>query len=343
MVGNPTATDESPSETLLRMMGGYRISQAIYVAARLGLADLLREGPLSCAALAERTGVPARSLYRLLRALASVGVFAETELETFALTPLAEPLRSDVPGSLRHNGVVLGAITYRMWNELLPALQTGEPQFARVFGAEFWEYLAAHPEVGEPFQQMMASLNAVTSPAVPAAYDFGGLATVVDVAGGNGSQLAAILRANPRLRGVLFDLPYAIEGARQQLTAAGVIDRCALVGGDFWEGVPAGGDAYVLRWILHDYDDERDLRILRHCRAAMPSDGRLLAIERVIPVGENLTAREPKFLDLQMLLSFGGQERTEPEFRHLFAAAGFRLARVIPTGTPSSILEAVPA
>lgn len=343
MTRDAASVGESPTATLLRMMRGYWVSQAIFAAARLNIADLLRDGPQPCAALAERTGVPARSLYRLLRALASVGVFTEVGEDTFALTPLAEPLRSDAPGSLRASGVFMAEVLYRVWNELLPGLHTGRSQFERVFGAEFWEHLAAHPELGEPFQDMMADLNVLTNAAVAAAYDFAGVRCVVDVAGGNGSQLAAILQSNPQLRGVLFDLPYALDQARRQLTAAGVVDRCELVGGDFFERVPTGGDAYLLRWILHDYDDEQDVRILRNCRAAMPPDGRLVVVELLVPSGEVPTSWVPKFLDLQMLLNSGGRERTEAEFRDLFAAAGFRLQRVLPTQSPMSILEAVPS
>jgi hypothetical protein len=342
MIPDMVSTSESPATVLLRMMRGYWVSQTIFTAARLNIADLLRDGPQTCAALSDRTSVPERSLYRLLRALASVGVFVEVEERTFALTPLAELLRSDVPGSLRASGVFMGEVLYRVWNELLPGLQSGEAQFGRVFGAEFWEYLAAHPELAVSFQDMMADLNALTNAAVPAAYDFSGVDCIVDVAGGNGSQLAAILQANPRLRGVLFDLPYALDEARRQLTATGVIDRCEVVAGDFLERVPEGGDVYLLRWVLHDYDDERNIRILRNCRAAMPDHGRLLVVELVIGSGSDPDGWTPRFLDLQMLLNFGGQERTEAEFRSLFSAAAFQLQRLIPTRSPMSILEAVP-
>jgi ubiquinone/menaquinone biosynthesis C-methylase UbiE len=188
----------------------------------------------------------------------------------------------------------------------------------------------------------MADLNVLTNVAVPNAYDFSRIECVVDVAGGNGSQLAAILQANSHMRGMLVDLPYALDQARRQLAAAGVVDRCEFVGEDIFERVPTGGDAYLLRWVLHDYDSERNVQILRNCRAAMPLDGRLLVVELVVPNGEVPASWVSKFLDLQMLLNFGGQERTEAEFRELFAAAGFRLQRVLPTQSPMSILEGVP-
>ena len=186
---------------------------------------------------------------------------------------------------------------------------------------------------------MMAHLNLITNAAVPAAYDFSGCGTIVDVGGGNGSLLASVLAANPSARGILFDLPHVLDQARRQLAAAGVAERCELVGGDFFAGVPAGGDAYLLRWVLHDFDDERAARILQSCRAAMPPEGRLLVIEQVIADGGKPGEWMTKFLDLQMLILLGGQERTEAEFRELFAAAGFRLRRVIATRSPSSILE----
>jgi hypothetical protein len=188
---------------------------------------------------------------------------------------------------------------------------------------------------------MMAHLNLVTNTAVPAAYDFSACSNIVDVGGGNGSLLASILATHPFTRGILFDLPHVLDQARRQLAARGVAARCELVGGDFFAGVPTGGDIYLLRWILHDFDDEEAVRILRACRAALPSDGRLLVIEQVVAGRGEPGDWMTKFLDLQMLILVGGQERTEAEFRDLFAAAGFRLQRVIPTASPSSVLEAV--
>ena len=341
MSQEPAPAGATPALVLLRMLRGFWVSQAIAAAAQLGIADDVAEGPRSCADLAELTGVPARSLHRLLRALASVGVFAEVDEERFGLTPLADCLRTDVPGSLRASGILTAELLHPAWSELLHSLRTGGPSFERVFGAGFFAHLAAHPERGERFQEMMAHLNLVTNSAIPAAYDFSGCRTIVDVGGGNGSLLASVLATNASTRGILFDVPHVLDQARRQIATAGVDARCELVGGDFFASVPTGGDIYLLRWILHDFDDERAARILRACRAAMPPEGRLLVIEQVV-AGEG----EPgdwmtKFLDLQMLILLGGQERTEAEFRDLFAAAGFRLRRVIPTASPSSVLEAV--
>jgi hypothetical protein len=323
------------------MMRGFWVSQAIAAAAQLGIADDLANGPRSCADLARITGVPARSLHRLLRALASVGVFAEVEDGSFGLTPLADCLRTDVPGSLRASGILTAELLHPAWGGLLHSLRTGGPSFEQVFGAGFFAHLATHPEMGERFQEMMVHLNLVTNTAVPAAYDFSACSNIVDVGGGNGSLLASILATHPFTRGILFDLPHVLDQARRQLAARGVAARCELVGGDFFTGVPTGGDIYLLRWILHDFDDERAARILRACRAAMPPEGRLLVIEQVVAGGGEPGDWMTKFLDLQMLILLGGQERTEAEFRDLFAAAGFRLQRVIPTASPSSVLEAV--
>ena len=336
-------TDATPAAALLRMMRGYWISQAISTAARLGIADLLQDGPRTSAELAARADLPATSLHRLLRALASVGVFAELADGTFGLTPLGDCLRTDTPGSLRASGIVMGELLYPAWGELLHSLRTGRPSFERVFGADFFAHLAAHPEQGGRFQEMMANLNLLTNAVVPAAYDFSGFSTIVDVGGGNGSLLAAILRANPAAHGILFDLPHVLEPARRQLLDAAVADRCELVGGDFFTSVPAGGDAYLLRWVLHDFDDEQAVRILSACRAGISREGRLLVVEQVVSGRDEPGDWTTTFLDLQMLILLGGRERTEAEFRELFAAAGFRLRRVIPTESPLSILEGVPA
>ncbi len=341
MARERVSSGETPQATLLGMMRGYWVSQAIFTAARLGIADLLEDGARSSDDLAARTGVPARSLHRLLRALASVGVFAERADGTFGTTPLADCLRTDAPGSLRASGIVMGEMLYPAWGELMDSLRTGGPSFERVFGTGFFAHLAGHPELGGRFQEMMAGLNLLTNAAVPAAYNFSALGKVVDVGGGNGSLLASILRANPAVRGVLFDLPHVLDQARRQVADAGVADRCELVGGDFFVGVPEGGDAYLLRWVLHDFDDEQAVRILKACRAAMATEGRLLVVEQVVGIsgpGDWTT----KFLDLQMLILLGGRERTESEFRELFVAAGFHLQRVIATESPSCILEGVP-
>ncbi len=343
------SADEDPSSTLLGMMRGYWVSQTIFVAARLGIADLLADGPRPCASLAESTGLPERSVYRLLRALASVGVFTEVGEREFGLTPLADSLRTDAAGSQRGSGIVMGELFYRAWDELLPSLRTESSQFDQTFGTDLFSCLGANPELGSRFQDMMAGVNASANASVSSSYDFSEMSRVVDVGGGNGSLLAAVLGANPGLHGALLELPEVLDEARPQLAAAGVADRCDLVGGDLLAAtptdpaVPAGYDAYLLRWVLHDFDDDRAVHILEQCRAGMPAQGRLLVVEQVLTADEDPASWVSKFMDLHMLVLFGGQERTESEFRELFRAAGFELRRVIPTGPALSILEAVPS
>jgi hypothetical protein len=331
----------APAQTLLRMITASWIAQAIYVAAKLGVADLLISGPQSPGHLAERTGAHPRALYRVLRALASVGIFAEGSDGRFGLTPLAEPLRSDTPDSLRPFAIMMGSEwAWRSWGEIMHSVRTEMSAFEQVYGSPLFEYYAKNPEAARIFSEGLTSRSRPENAAVVAAYDFSGARTMVDVAGGQGSLLAAILAANPKARGILFDLPHVIAMARQTLEKAGVAERCELVSGDFFSAVPAGGDVYILKKVIHDWDDAQAPAILRTCRAAIPAHGRLLLIELVIPPGN-----EPSFgklLDLLMLVYPGGRERTEAEHRDILASAGFRLERVIPTASTVSIVEAVP-
>jgi len=335
------STDDQAA-TLLSMIRGYWISQAICVAARLGLADLTGDASRSCADLADATGWPERSIFRLLRALASVGIFTHVGDSHFALTPLGRPLRSDATNSVLANAIVTGEVYLPVWNALFPSLQHERAEFPQMFGADFFPYLAANPALGASFQESMVHLNAGVTASIPAAYDFSVFRRVADVGGGKGSLLVEILKANPKVNGVLFDLPSVIELARENLAASGVANRCDLVGGDFFAGVVSGCDAYLLRWILHDHGDDPAIRILRSCREAMPPEARLLVIENVIEPGDGPQSWATKFHDLHMQILFGGRERTESEFRSLFAAAGFELRRVISTASPMSILEGIP-
>ena len=329
-----------PPVTLLQMMTGYWVSQALYVAAKLGIADLLADGPLDCEDLAAATDTHAPSLQRVLRALASVGVFTEVSPGSFALTPLAELLRTETPGSMRALAIMYAEEQYRAWGELLHSVRTGEMAFDQQFGMGYFEYLAQHSEADRVFNEAMTGWTHQLVGAVVDTYDFSPFKTVVDVGGGYGALLAAILQSNPGTRGVLFDLPHVVASTEEHLAAAGVAGRCTFVGGDFFEAVPAGGDAYVLSQILHDWDDERCVAILGQCRRAMPDHGKLLVVELVLPAGD-----EPffgKWLDLHMLVLLGGRERTAAEYDTLFRAAGFKLARVVPTPPGPSVVEAVP-
>lgn len=324
-------------QQLDHLISGYWISQAIYAAAKFGIADLLAKGPQTAAQLAAATSTNPDALYRLLRALASVGIFAEGAGRQFSLTPLAEPLRSDVPGSKRALSLMSGDEQFRAWSEIVHSIQTGERAFDKVFGERIFDYLARHPDKARVFDAAMVGIHGRESAAILDAYDFSGIGVLADVGGGNGSQLTAVLQKHPHMKGILFDLPHVVERAKEPLFKAKVLDRCQLVGGSFFESVPAGADAYVLRHIIHDWEEDKALAILRNCHQAMQADGRLLIVESIIPPGNQPFGG--KFLDLVMLLIPGGQERTEIEYRELFAKAGFELTKVVSTGTEVSVIE----
>jgi len=331
------ATQSQPQQ-LDQMITGYWTSQAIYAAAKFGIADLLKDGPRTAEDLAAATSTQAAALYRLLRALASIGIFAEGEGRRFSLTSLAEPLQSDAPGSKRALALMSGDEQFRAWSEIVYSIQTGQKAFDKVFGEPIFDYLGRRPEQARIFDAAMVGIHGRESAAVLDAYDFSGIEVLADVGGGNGSQMTAMLQKHTRMQGILFDLPHVIERARERMQASGVLERCQLVGGSFFESVPAGADAYVLRHIIHDWEEDKALAILRNCHRAMGPASRLLVIESIIPPGN-----EPfggKFLDLVMLLIPGGQERTQEEYRELFEHAGFELSRVVPAGAEVSVLEA---
>ncbi|HEY0079850.1 MAG TPA: methyltransferase [Pyrinomonadaceae bacterium] len=328
-----------PQAALLNMIVGFMGSQAIYVAARLGIADLLKDGARSVEDLAKETKTDARSLYRVLRALSSLGVFTEARPRHFALTPLAEPLLTDAPGSLRAFASFMSADWHlRPWGDILHSVKTGEVAFKHIYGQEYFPYIGQNPEAARVFDDAMTSLSATAAPAIASAYDFSAFQKIVDVAGGHGLLLSAVLKANPNLQGMLFDVPFVVEGARPLLEAEGVSERVELAAGDFFESVPMGGDAYMMKHIIHDWDDERALKILRNCQRAMKKDGRLLLVEVVIPEGD--APSFGKFIDLEMLLFTGGCERTAGQYRELLDDAGFELTRIVPTRSPYSIVEA---
>ncbi len=338
-----TAPSEVPPQAaMLQMISGFWISRAICVAAQLGIPDQLKPAPRSAADLAAATNTHAPSLYRVLRALVSVGVFAETDEGHFALTPLSETLQTGVPGSIRSFAISeLGGEHYDAWGDLMRSVKTGEIAFDHVFGMDVWEFFQKHPENARIFNDSMSGMTAATNEAILSRYDFSGIRKLVDVGGGHGGLITSILQAHPEMTGVLFDAPSVTEGARSRIEAAGLADRCETFGGDFFQSVPAGGDGYILKWIIHDWNDERATTILRNCRNAISSDGKLMLVDVVIPPG-----REPhfgKFIDLNMLVMTGGLERAEEEFRKLLEASGFRLVRVVNTDSPISIVEAAPA
>ncbi|MEG3897055.1 MULTISPECIES: methyltransferase [unclassified Microcoleus] len=335
----PTIT-MPPQLAMLQMASGYWVSQSIYVAAKLGIADLLKDSPKSCDELATATGTNARSLYRLLRALASLGVFAETQPHHFTLTPVAACLQTDVPGSLRALAIMLGEENYRAWGNLRHGVQTGGSPFEQVYGMNIFEYYAQNLEPAKIFDEAMTNFSALKSAAIAASYDFSSIQTLVDVGGGQGLLIASILKSNPTMKGILFDRPYVIENAKPFIEAEGVLERCQLAAGNFFESVPEGGDAYILKHIIHDWDDERAIAILKQCHKVMPANGKVLVAEQVIPPGN-----EPfmgKLLDLNMLvMAPGGCERTQAEYRALFETAGFKLTRIVPTQEEVSIIEGI--
>jgi hypothetical protein len=329
--------------TLLNLTAGKWVSQAIAVVAELGIADLLSHGPKTAADIAKTTKTSEDGVYRLLRGLGSVGLFAETGNRKFRLTPLGRLLRKDSPQAIGGYARFVGhESTWLPWGDLGHSVRTGQPAFDHVFGMPVFEYFAKMPEAAAVFDAAMTSISTVESKAVVDAYDFSKITTLVDVAGGHGLMLATILKAHRKMRGLLFDLPHVTAGATSLLQSAGVADRCRIVSGDFFAAVPVGGDACVMKHIIHDWDDDRATQILRNCHRAMQPGGKVLIVDAVIPSGNG--AHFGKLLDLEMLaLTPRGRERTRAEFHDLLKRSGFRLQRVVPTETHLSVVEGVRA
>ena len=323
--------DSDAAIKIRRMIDGYQLSQAIHVAATLGIADLLVDASRTSDELAAATGTHPPTLYRLLRALASMEILHELDGRRFELTPLGQPLRSDVPDSIAGWAAFIGRPYYwQAWSGLLHSVRTGENAFRHVHGTDVWTFRSTRPDESAVFDRAMTSLSRRSNAAVLAAYEFGRFRTIVDVGGGNGALLAAVLAAHPELQGVLFDQPHVVSGAASLLERAGVANRCRTVGGNFFESVPEGADAYVLRAVIHDWDDDACIRILTVIRHAIAKDGKVLIVERVIaPANEG---RDAKFSDLNMLVGPGGRERTREEFAALLESSGLRLERVLDAG-----------
>ncbi len=331
-----------PYVALRKLMNGFQVSQAIHVAATLGIADLMSEQPRSVTELAVATQTHPPSLYRLLRALASVGIFREEANRSFALTPMGACLRKDAAQPAGSWAAFIGRPEYReAWGQLLHSVRTGENAFRHVYGLSVWEYRERNPEAGAAFDQAMSAGSRATANAVIEACDFARSQCVVDVGGGQGVFVAVALVNYPSLRGIVFDQPHVVERAQHVLRDLGVDDRCRIVGGDFFKEVPTGGDAYVLRFILHDWEDKEAVAILKSCRRACGRGGRLLVIER--EVGAPNEGADTKFSDLNMLVSPGGRERTREEWQTLFLQAGLSLRRSTPTEVSLSVLEATPS
>ena len=334
--------DQKPvPEQILQIITGFWSSRAVHVFAKLGIPDLLQSGPKTTQELASATKMHAPSLYRVLRALASIGFVKAGEDGRFEQTPLSEILVTDAPGSLRWLTISeLGQEHFPAWGNLMHSVKTGEIAFDNFFGVDVWKYFEQNPEDAAVFNNAMSGITAATNEEITSLYDFSSFGRVVDIGGGHGGLITSILQSNPNLKGTLFDAPQVIEGARPRIEAAGLAERCETIGGDFFKAVPAGGDAYVMKWIIHDWEDEKAITILKNCRNQMARNGKLIIIDSVVP--ENNEPDFSKFVDLNMMVMTGGKERTEKEFAQLLSAAGFRLLRVIPTKVPTSIVEAEP-
>jgi hypothetical protein len=332
--------------TIRGLANGLRVSQALYVAAELGIADHLVERPLEGRDLASVTGTDAAALGRMLRALCALGVFSVSSSGHYSLTSVGRLLRSDVPGSWRA-GVqfTAGPARWRCWSQLLETVKTGVNASERVLGKQLFEFYAADLKESKIHDDAMRSFSASHAAAIVAAIDLRQAHLVIDVGGGTGELLAAILAAHPDLRGIIFDLPNVADHAADVLGAHGVADRCTIERGSFFEGVPGEGDVYLLKHVIHDWDDERAADILRCCRRCMPRDAKLLLIERKLPdLADGNGPAEAFITDLEMLvMSPGGRERTEKEFRKLLDDTGFEYLRTLPTTSPSCVFEARPA
>ena len=328
-----------PAAAMMGLITGYWVSQAVGAVALLGVADQLGEAGRDSDDLARAVGAEPRALYRVLRLLASLGVFAETAPGSFALTPLGETLRSDAPDSVRNFAITETAPGHWLpWGRLHESLRSGQPMAREALGMELWDWYATNPEEAGFFSAAMGNLSALAASELVRVYDFSAVQTVADVGGAHGVLLTAVLRANPAARGILFDLPHVIATAENAIAAEGLSQRCELVSGDFFEEVPKGADLHLLKQIVHDWDDERATRLLQNCHRALNPAGKLLLVEMVIPPDNQPSPAQA--MDLNMLVMLGGRERTEEEYDHLFQTAGFRLERVIPTHSPFSVIEA---
>jgi hypothetical protein len=347
-------TTPPPAHTLLQLLSGNWITRALYAVAQLGIADLLRDGAQTSEFLAQATGTNASALYRLLRTLASLGVFVEDETARFGLTPIGQYLQTDIPGSLRAWAIYTGDENYRAWEAMLHSVQTGESAFEQVFGMPVNDYRSHHPEVATRFNQAMTQWSQQAVPAIATAYDFSTVTRVVDVGGGQGDFLIALLQAYPHLQGVLVELPHVTAVAQPRITAAGLADRCTVMGGDFFSEVPSGGDLYILKNVIESFPEERTLQLLQNCHRAMTNSAnrlnpaklanpaKLLVIGQLIRPGNHPAMS--KLLDLALLVQVGGPLRTEAELNQLFETSHFQMTRIIPTqaATEDMMIEAIP-
>ena len=338
-------TERSGGATaLISLINSVWMSRAVFVAAELQIADLLAGGPKSADELARATDCHSPSLHRFMRALVSLTLCSERDDGSFELAPLGGCLRADAPDSVRSLALWSGRYLWPLWGSLLQSVKTGRSARSLVAGIDGFDDLEQDEEAATVFNRAMLELTRLVARQVTHAYDFAEMRRIVDIGGGYGALLAAVLEAYPDAHGVLYDLPHAIEGARAHLASAGLANRCELVGGSFFESAPVGADAYLLKSIVHDWDDERSVDILRSCRRAIPPSGKLLLVERMMPERFEASPRHRLFaqMELSRFVGHGGRERTEAEFRALLELGGFTLKRIIPTASEFNILEGVP-
>ncbi|MFX1298452.1 MAG: methyltransferase [Promethearchaeota archaeon] len=332
-----------PVVQLLRLIMGKMPTQLIYVAAKLGIADLLTSGPKSIDELAESTNTDSTSLYRVLRALVNMNIFAQNENNQFILTPLAEPLKSDAPDTVRDYAIMCGSDWHNQaWSNLSYSVETGKPAFDGRFNMKIFDFLEQNPEDSAIYHAGISSIDKLHTKLLSMAYDFSDLKTIMDVGGGYGALLADILTANPLLKGILYEQPEVAAEVREIIQKGKFLDRFQIIEGDFFQKVPGGADAYILKLIIHNWNDDICRKILENCRKNMEKNNKLLVIEAIVPKGNK--EHIAKLLDIEMLIfTDGGYERTEEEFRALFTSAGFHLNRIIPTLSHLSIIEAQPS
>ena len=347
-MAEPDAADALDSATMATqfsgMVTGGWMSQAMYVAAELRIADILADGAKTSEELARTTGVHAPSLHRLMRTLVTFEILRERADGCFELMPMGTFLRSDANHSLRSWAILCGRRLSRDWVGLLDSVKTGESASKLVTGRSVFEDLERDPQEAAVFNQAMVELTRLSADGVAQAYDFSGMKRIVDVGGGYGQLLAAILKANPAVHGVVFDLPHATEKGRLYFQEIGLTDRCEFVSGSFFESVPSGADAYVLKSVIHNWNDERARVILQRCSQAMAGRGKLILVERIVPqrLQPSAAHRAIALMDLNMLVVLGARERMEEEYRALLSSAGLDLTRIIPAVLNFSIIEATP-
>lgn len=334
-------TGTPAAQQLMQFANGFIFTAALYPIAKLKIADLLADGPLPATELAQKTGSNADALYRVLRLLASVGIFAESAGKVFALTPLSDCLRTDAPGSMRDMVIFMGNPFHaKVWSDLSYSIATGKPATEHVYGKSAFEVIFGDPESAYDFNMAMTSFSWQIAPALLDAYDFSGIGTLMDVAGGHGAILCEVLSRYPDMKGILLDMPNVIQDATCQICSLKMDHRCETISGDFFEQIPSGADAYYMQHIIHDWADEPALKILANCRRALEGrkDGRLIIVDSVVP--ETSEPHFSKILDLEMLLMPGGRERTENEWRELFDKTGFEITRIVPMQAAESVIEA---